>query len=99
MFTSLVEKYDIYFNLQAKRRSVHVNGYCGTELNFGTDCCIGHPTKISYMPSSKKSIFKSYGITKQEMLQYVTDAPEGPLGDTPSHYVLSFCDVSLNLLQ
>ena len=64
MFTSLVEKYDIYFNLQAKRRSVHVNGYCGTELNFGTDCCIGHPTKISYMPSSKKSIFKFYGITK-----------------------------------
>ena len=33
------------------------------------------------------------------MLQYVTDAPKGPLGDTPSHYALSFCDVSLNLLQ
>ena len=68
---------------------------------------------------------------KKEMLQYVTDAPEGPLctthllimlylsvmfrcpdcdfdlgrrnltlvRDTPSHYVLSFCAVSLNLLQ
>ena len=36
---------------------------------------------------------------KQEMLQYVTDAPEGPLCDTPSHYALSFCDVSLNLPQ
>ena len=35
---------------------------------------------------------------KQEMLQYVTNAPEGPF-DTPSHYALSFCDVSLNLLQ
>ena len=44
--TSLVEKYDIYVNVQAKRRSVHVNGYCGTELNFGSDCCIGHPPKI-----------------------------------------------------
>ena len=36
---------------------------------------------------------------KQEMLQYVTDAPEGPLCDTPSHYALSFCEVSSNLLQ
>ena len=52
--TSLVEKYDIYFNVQAKRRSVHVNGYCGTELNFGSDCCIGHPPKILYMQSSNK---------------------------------------------
>ena len=43
--SSLVEKYDIYFNVQVKRRSVHVNGYCGTELNFGNDCCIGHPAK------------------------------------------------------
>ena len=32
MLTSLVEKYDIYFNAQAKGRSVHVNGYCGTEI-------------------------------------------------------------------
>ena len=36
---------------------------------------------------------------KQEMLQYVTDAPKGPLCDTLSHYALSFCDVSLNLLE
>ena len=36
---------------------------------------------------------------QQEMLQYVTDAPEGPLCDTPSHYALSFCDVLLNLFQ
>ena len=53
MLISLVKKYDIYFNVQAKRRSVYVYGYCGTELNFGTDCCIGHPTKIWYMPNSK----------------------------------------------
>ena len=46
MLTSLVEKYDIYFKVQAKRNSVHVNGYCGTELYLGTDCCIGHPTNI-----------------------------------------------------
>ena len=44
MSTSLVKKYDIYFNVQAKRRSVHVNGYCGTELNFGI--VSGHPTKF-----------------------------------------------------
>ena len=40
MLTSLVEKYDMFFKVQTKRRSVHVNGYCGTELKFGTDCCI-----------------------------------------------------------
>ena len=39
-------------------------------------------------------------ILKQEMLQYVTNAPRRSLvRDTPSHYALSFCDVSLNLLQ
>ena len=43
---------------------------------------------------------KKYDILpKQEMLQYVTDAREGLLCDTPSHYAISFCDVSLNLLQ
>ena len=41
MLTSLVVKYVIYFKEQAKRRSVHANGYCDTELNFGTDCYIG----------------------------------------------------------
>ena len=38
MLTSLVGKYDIYFKVQAKRRSLHVNGYCDTELIFGVDC-------------------------------------------------------------
>ena len=46
VLTSLVEKYDIYFNVQAKRHSVHVNGYCGTVLNFDTNCYIGHSTKF-----------------------------------------------------
>ena len=36
----------IWHLLIAKRCSVHVNGYCGTELHFDTDCCIGHSTKI-----------------------------------------------------
>ena len=64
MLTSLVEKYDIYLNVQTKRRSVHVNSYCGTELYFDIQCCLGHSTKIWYMPKSiKKSMFESYGIT------------------------------------
>ena len=54
MLTSLEEKYDICFNVQAKRRAVHATGYCGTELNFDIDCCSGQSTKICYMPSSKK---------------------------------------------
>lgn len=41
MWTSLVEKYDINFNAQAKRRLVYVNGYCGTEPNFDTDFLSG----------------------------------------------------------
>ena len=46
ILTSVVAKHDIYFNVQAQRPSVHVNGYCGTGLNFDTDCCIGHSTKF-----------------------------------------------------
>ena len=57
---SLVENYNKYFKVQAKRRSVHVNGYCGTELNLGTDT-----QQISDICQVlKKSIFKSYSITK-----------------------------------
>ena len=47
--------------------------------------------KLSPLPPKKEK-------KKQEMLQYVTNAPKVPC-DTPSHYALSFCDVSLNLLQ
>ena len=36
---------NIWHLLKAKRCSVHVNGYCGTELHFDTDCCIAHSTK------------------------------------------------------
>ena len=56
MLTNLVEKYDIYFNEQAKRRSVHVNGYCSTELTFDTGGRIGYSTKILYMPMYKESL-------------------------------------------
>ena len=37
MLPRVVETYDIYFNVQAKRRSLHVNGYCGTQQN--SDIC------------------------------------------------------------
>ena len=43
MLTNLVEK-NMTFTLMNKRRDVQymLNSYCGTELNYDTDCCIGH---------------------------------------------------------
>ena len=70
MLTSLVEKYDIYFKIQAKRRSVHVNGYCDTGLNFGIDCCIGHPTK-SDICQVLKDLSSNLTASQNTSLKYI----------------------------
>ena len=67
------------------------------KISLLAKCC--HPHKIKSLLTYLLTYLQWIYLEKQEMLQYVTDAPEGPLCDTPSHYALSFCDVSLNLLQ
>ena len=57
MLTSLVEKYDIYFEVQAKRCSVHVNGYCGTELKVKNTLMTG---AINYVRREGRYVMKYY---------------------------------------
>lgn len=65
MLTSLREHCDIYFNVQAKGRSVHINGYCDIKINIDTDCCIGQLTKISYISSYKEILFSNLAASQK----------------------------------